>query len=136
VERLGVPAGVVDFLVKISGVASIVATAIAVYVWAIGVLITIMDLMTGDEGISPELAKAIYGIKKQLLGSEQEIRVNNMLAMDSQFDGRVNRMQRLLTRIKIEGATGAARAAILLKCGRFLTDSTKRCRKYATKRGL
>src|SRR5262249_3534236 len=34
----GVPAGVVDFLSKISGVASTVATAIAVYVWAIDVL--------------------------------------------------------------------------------------------------
>jgi hypothetical protein len=62
--KWGVPADVVDFLGKIAGVASIVATAISVYVWAIGVLIAIMDLMSDDdEGMSPELAKTLYSIK-------------------------------------------------------------------------
>ena len=67
----GVPADVVNFLGTIAGVASVVATAISVYVWAIGVLITIMNLMSDDDGMSPELAKTLYSIKNQLQGLEQ-----------------------------------------------------------------
>src|SRR5437899_7048959 len=80
-KNWGVPSDVVDFLGKISGVASTVATAISVYVWAIGVLISIMDLMTGDEGMSPEAAKTLYSIKNQFQGVEQIDRADKMIAM-------------------------------------------------------
>jgi hypothetical protein len=111
-QEWGVPAAVVDFLGKIAGVASIVATAISVYVWAIGVLIKIMDLMTGDEGMSPELAKTLYDIKNQLRGFEQIDRADKMIAMHSQFNGRVNQMHGLLTQLAIEKSSGAGRAGI------------------------
>jgi hypothetical protein len=111
-KNWGVPSEVVDFLGKISGVASTVATAISVYVWAIGVLISIMDLMTGDEGMSPEAAKTLYSIKNQLQGDEQIDRADKMIAMHSEFNGRIDRMQGLLTRLAIEQPIGAARAAI------------------------
>jgi len=89
---------VVNFLGKIAGVASIVATAISVYVWAIGVLITLMDLMTDDEGMSPELAKTLYSIKNQLQGLELIDRA--MIAMHAEFNGRIQQMTGLLTRLK------------------------------------
>ena len=108
--KWGVPADVVNFLGKIAGVASIVATAISVYVWAIGVLITLMDLMTDDEGMSPELAKTLYSIKNQLQGLELIDRA--MIAMHAEFNGRIQQMTGLLTRLKIEKPVGAARTAI------------------------
>lgn len=110
--KWGVPADVVDFLAKIAGVASIVATAISVYVWAIGVLIAIMDLMTADDGMSPELAKTLYSIKSQLQGLEQIQRADSMIAMHAEFDGRIDRVRGLLIRLVVEKPVGAARAAI------------------------
>src|SRR4030095_6986847 len=110
--KWGVPADVVDFLAKIAGVASIVATAISVYVWAIGVLIAIMDLMTADDGMSPELAKTLYSIKSQLQGLEQIQRADSIIAMQREFDGRIDRVRGLLIRLVAEKPVGAARAAI------------------------
>jgi hypothetical protein len=108
----GVPADVVNFLGTIAGVASVVATAISVYVWAIGVLITIMNLMSDDDGMSPELAKTLYSIKNQLQGLEQIDRADKMIAMHAEFDGRIDRVGGLLTRLAVEKPVSAARAAI------------------------
>jgi hypothetical protein len=110
--KWGVPADVVDFLGKVAGVAGIVATAISVYVWAIGILIAIMDLMTEDEGMSPELAKTLYSIKNQLQGFEQIDRADKMIEMHAEFDGRIDRVHGLLTRLAVEKPVGAARAGI------------------------
>jgi hypothetical protein len=109
--KWGVPTDVVNFLGKIAGAASIVATAISVYVWAIGVLITLMDIMTDDEGMSPELTKTLYSIKNQLQGLELIDRADKMIAMHAEFNGRIQRMAGLLTTLKIEKPVGAARAA-------------------------
>src|SRR4029453_197239 len=80
------------------GVPRLVAPAISVYVWAIGVLIAIMDLMTADDGMSPELAKTLYSIKSQLQGLEQIQRADSMIAMHAEFDGRIDRGPGLLLR--------------------------------------
>jgi hypothetical protein len=108
----GVPKDIVDFLSKIAGVAGIVATAISAYVWAVGVLITIMDLVTADGGMSPELAKTLYSIKNLVQGGEQIERANHMIAIHSEWDGRIDRVKGLLNRLVVENPVGAARAQI------------------------
>ncbi|MFN2136959.1 MAG: hypothetical protein ACK2UK_13450, partial [Candidatus Promineifilaceae bacterium] len=111
-KKWGVPADLVDFLASIAGVASIIATAIAVYAWAIGVLLTLMSLMTDDEGLSPELARALNGIKSQLQGMEQIQRADSIIGKYAEFDGRINSMKTLLTRLEVEKPGPAVRAQI------------------------
>ncbi len=108
----GVPSGIVDFLSKIAGAAGIVATAISVYVWAIGVLITLMNVMSADDGMSPELGRALLSIKSQLQGVEEINRATNMIAMHAQFDGNIDTVSGLLNRLIVENPTGVARAQI------------------------
>jgi hypothetical protein len=108
----GVPSGIVDFLSKIAGAAGIVATAISVYVWAIGVLITLMNVLAADDGMSPELGRALLSIKSQLQGVEEIDRATNMIAMHAQFDGNIDKVSGLLTRLVVENPTGTARAQI------------------------
>jgi hypothetical protein len=110
--KWGVPKNIVEFLGSIAGVAGIVATAISVYVWAIGILLTLMSIMTADDGMSPELAKTLFSIKNQLQGLEQIQRADKMIAIHADFDGRIDRMHGLLTRLAVENPTGAARASI------------------------
>ena len=107
----GAPRGLVVALSKIAGLATITATAVAVYAWAIGVLIKIMDMMA-DDALSPELAKALSSIKNQLKGDELIARANVMIDMHSQLDGRIDRVNGLLVRLDVEKPTGAARAAV------------------------
>jgi hypothetical protein len=108
----GVPKNIVNFLAKISGVAGIVGTAVATYMWAVGVLMTIMDLMTADDGMSPELGRALTGFKSQMQGNEQIQRADRMIQMHADFDGRIDRVRRLLIQLVIEKPIGAARAQI------------------------
>jgi hypothetical protein len=108
----GVPKDIVNFLSKIAGVAGIVATAVATYLWALGILMTIMDLMTSDDGMSPELARTLFNIKNQLQGIEQIQRADKMIEMHSDFDGRIDRVRGLLTQLIVTKPTGAARAQI------------------------
>lgn len=109
----GVPKNVVNFLAKISGVAGIVATAVATYMWAIGVLMTIMDLMTADDGMSPELGRTLTGFKSQMQGNEQIQRADRMIQMHADFDGRIDRVRGLLiTGLVLAKPIGAARAQI------------------------
>jgi hypothetical protein len=118
----GVSKDIVDFLAKIAGAAGIIATAIAVYAWAIGVLITVMDVVTADGGISPELGKALVGLKNQMQGGDQIDRANHMIDMHSQFDGRIDRIQGLLTQLAIEAPTGTARAQIFASMQTILDE--------------
>jgi hypothetical protein len=108
----GVPKQLVEFLAKISGTVKIMGTAIAVYVWAIGVLLTIMDLMMADDGMSPQLAQALFNIKNQLQGLEQIQRAEKMIQMRADFNGRADRIRTQLTRLVVEKPVGAARAQI------------------------
>lgn len=109
----GVPENVVNFLGKVAGVVGIVATAVATYMWALDILITIFDLITDkDKGMSPELAKTLFGLKNQLKGKEQIERAEKMIGIHSEFDGRIDRMRGLLTRLVVEKPIGATRAQI------------------------
>lgn len=108
----GVPTKVVNFLSKIAGVAGIVGTAVATYMWTIGVLMTIMDLMNADDGMSPELGIALTGIKSQLQGLEQIQRADKMIEMHAEFDGRIDRVLPLLVQLKVAKPSGATRAQI------------------------
>lgn len=108
----GVPLNVVNFLGRIAGVAGIVATAVATYMWATGVLTAIMGAITADDGMSPELGKALTGIKSQLQGLEQVQRADKMIEMHADFDGRIDRVRGLLTNLVVGKPTGATRAQI------------------------
>jgi hypothetical protein len=108
----GVPKEIVGSLSKLAGVAGVVATAISVYAWALGVLITVMELMSGDDGMSPQMAQALYSIKNQLHGMEEIQRAEQMISIHSEWDGRVNTMNGLLTRLVVEQPVGATRAQI------------------------
>jgi hypothetical protein len=110
--KWGVPQDIVEFLSSIAGAAGIIATAISVYAWAIGVLITIMDLVAEDGGMSPDLAKALSSIKTQLQGLEQIQRADQMIAMHAEFDGRIDRVRGLLTRLSVENPDSVTRAQI------------------------
>lgn len=108
----GAPRELVTLLSKISGIASIAATAISVYVWAVGVMLTIMSLMTQDDGLSPELAKTLYSIKNQLSGLEEIDRAGAMIEMHAALDGRIDLVNGLLRRLSVEKPIGAMRAAV------------------------
>ena len=108
----GVPKNIVDFLGSVAGVAGMIATAISTYMWAVGVLMKIMDALMADDGMSPQLANALTNIKNQLHGLEQIERADKMIEMHSEFDGRIDLIRGLLTRLVIEKPAGAARAQI------------------------
>jgi hypothetical protein len=108
----GVSENIVNFLGSVAGVAGIVATAISVYAWAIGVLLKIMSEMAKGDGMSPELATTLTSIKNQLQGNEQIERADNMIKMHAEFDGRIHRMKTLLARLNVENPVGATRAQI------------------------
>ena len=100
----------VNFLSKISGTVGIVATAIAVYAWAIKVLIDLMGLM--KEEMSPELGKALTGIKNQLQGLEEINRANHLIGLVAPFEGALRDVHQLLIRLVVEKPVGVARAQI------------------------
>jgi hypothetical protein len=106
----GVPQEVVDFLAKIAGVASIMATAVAVYAWAVGLLVQIMGLV--EDGMKPDVAKAFQSIKNQLVGMEQIQRAENMIALHAQFDGSSDQMSTQLNNLVVSQPDGDARAGI------------------------
>ena len=96
------PEGFVNGLSKIAGVVGIVATALAVYLWALGVMLAIMDAMSDDDGMSPEMAKTLFSIKSLFQGLEQIQRADAMIAMHAEFDGRIDAMHGLVIRLLIE----------------------------------
>jgi hypothetical protein len=108
----GVPKELVDTLAKVAGAAGIVASAVSIYAWAIGVLLTIMDLVAGADGMSPELATTLYSIKNQLRGGELLDRADRMIQMHSEFDGRIDELRGKLNTIAVENPAPARRAEL------------------------
>src|SRR5215217_3257617 len=108
----GVPEQTVKALGSIAQIAGIVGSALSIYTWAIGVLIIVMDLMSAEDGMSPELSKTLFGIKNQLRGIEQIQRADKMIEMHAEFDGRIDSMRALLMHLVVEKPVGAKRAQI------------------------
>ncbi len=102
----------VTLLSSVAGLAKIAATAVSVYVWAVGVMLSIMSMLMEDDGLSPELAKVLYSLKGQVTGLEQIARASDMVDMHANLDGRIDVVDGLLRRLSVEKPTGAARAAI------------------------
>jgi len=111
-KEWGVPNDLVNFLSTIAGVVGITVSGIAIYAWAIGTLIKVMNLIADDQGMSPELAKTLYSIKNQLQAKEEIDRANHMIEMHAEFDGRIRQIRGLLTRLAVEQPVGGARAQI------------------------
>jgi hypothetical protein len=110
--KWGVPQGVVNFLSKAAGIIAPMSTFLAIYTWAIGAVLSLINAITGEEGMSPELANALTGIKNQVQGLEEITRANDMIDLHSKFDGKVDRMGTLLLRLVVENPSGATRAGV------------------------
>ena len=110
--KWGIPRNLINMLGSVAGIAGTVATAASIYFWVLGVMLTIMDLMSSEDGMSPELARTLYNIKNQLQGVEQLDRADKMIQMHSEFDGRIDRMRGLLMRLLVEKPLGTTRANI------------------------
>lgn len=108
----GIPKNLINMLGSVAGVAGAVATAASVYFWVLGVMLTIMDMMASEDGMSPELARTLFNIKNQLQGVEQLDRADRMIQMHSEFDGRIDRVRGLLMRLQVEKPIGTTRANI------------------------
>ena len=119
---LGRPENLINGLSKIAGVAGIVATAVSFYAWAIAAMIAIMDLMTPDDGMSPELGKALFNIKTQLQGLEQIQRADQMIGIHSEFDGRIDLMHGLVNRLLVEKPVGSVRRQLVADMRAILDD--------------
>lgn len=108
----GVPTELVDSLSKLAGLAGIVATAISFYAWAIGAMLAIMDLLAEEDGISPELGRALVSFKNQIKGNEEIALADKMLDLHSEFAGRVQLARGKIIQLAVEEPTGDARAKI------------------------
>lgn len=118
----GVPPEVVDFLGKVAGVANLAAKGVAIYMWAVGLLLEIVGALADKEGLSPETARVLYGLKAQMAGGEQIARADSMIKMQSEFAGRVDQVHAVLTTMNVERATGAARAAYFAELRRIVNE--------------
>jgi hypothetical protein len=123
-EDWGVPAEIVNFLGSISGFVGVFASGLAAATWAIDALIFVMDLFgVGDQnGISPDLASALVTIQNQLRAGEEIDRANDLIKLQSKFDGALGVMSGKLLSIKTGKLTGDARANIFSDL-RGLVDS-------------
>lgn len=119
----GVPEGMVSFLGNLAGVAGVAATVAGIYAWAIGLALKIVGAM-GEQGMSPELGKTLNSIKNQMKGFEQVELAAKMIAMRSEFDGRIDRMRGLLMRILTEKPGEPARAQIFAEMRNVVDELT------------
>src|SRR5262245_54226609 len=75
----GAPKEVVDLLASVAGVAKIVGTAVATYFWVVGVVMTLMEAITGgSEQMTPTMQKAFTKLAGFAKGEDQ-IRVTNRI---------------------------------------------------------
>jgi hypothetical protein len=108
-EDWGVPKKIVNVLAKVSGVAGILATAGAVYMWAIGIAIDLLNVVTAGDGLSPELATALGDLKSHALGQEEIDRAGKMIGLISPFKGRLETLKGDLLEMKVHNMTGVPR---------------------------
>ena len=113
----GIPKDLIDALSKVAAIAGVIATAMASagltgLVAMLGVMFSMLDLMSSDAGMSPEMGRALNDIKNQVVGNELIDRAAAMIHLQSQFDGSIDTMKEKLTQLVVEQSVGAQRAAI------------------------
>jgi len=108
----GISENTIKMFSNAAAAAGVVVTAASIYFWIVGIMVTIMNLIAADDGMSPEVARNFQNLKNQAQGKEQIDRADNLIGMQSQFDGAVDQMQGLLTQLLLEKPVGSARANI------------------------
>jgi hypothetical protein len=108
-EKWGVPLKVVTFLRSVSGAVGAAATFAALYFWVIGVVISILSLITKSEGLSPELENALNDVKSRLTGQEEIERATKMIELNAHLKGRVERMKSTLQDLSVHSISGDQR---------------------------
>jgi hypothetical protein len=104
--KWGAPADVVELLSKVSGVAGIIGTAVATYFWAVGVIVTLMNLITGDDQMSPTMAKAFDGLRNRAKGNEQKAEVDKSIDLIEPFKTKSASMAGIINALNTSGAVG------------------------------
>lgn len=104
--RWGVPPTLVNALGELAGAAGVVATALATYTWVLGVMLSLMQLVAGEGGMSKEMGRAFATIRNQLRGDQEVAVANTMIGIYAQFDGRVDSARGKLNQLAVEGENG------------------------------
>ena len=81
----GAPADVVEALSKVAGVAGIIGTAIATYFWAVGIIVSLMSLVSGDDEMTPKMQKAFDTLRNLAKGQQQIAQVDKVVDLLEPF---------------------------------------------------
>jgi hypothetical protein len=108
----GVPPKLVESLSKLAGIVGVTATFVSIYLWGVGAMISLMSLMSSDDGMSPETGRLLTNLKNQMKGLEEIVLADTMISIHSEFDGRIDRVQGKLTNLAVQKPVGAARVQL------------------------
>lgn len=120
--KWGVNPEVVDFLSKISGVVGVVATAVSIYAFSIGVMVKLIGLISDDGGLTPAMAKAFDNISRQLRGMEQTQIAENMARLLGAFKGKAATMNGLAVTLQTEGSASPNKKQIVSDMVQLVDD--------------
>jgi hypothetical protein len=102
----GAPADVVDALSKVAGVAGIIGTAVATYFWAVGVIVSLMSLVSGDDEMSPKMQKAFDTLRNLAKGQQQIAQVDKVVDLLEPFKTKSASMAGLVNALNTSGPDG------------------------------
>ena len=108
----GVPPKLVEELSKLAGIVGTTATFVSIYLWGVGAMISLMNLMSKDDGISPETGRLLTNLKNQMKGLEEIVLADTMISVHSEFDGRITSVNGKLTTLGVQKPVGPARAKL------------------------
>jgi hypothetical protein len=108
----GVPPKLVESLSKLAGIVGTTATFVSIYLWGVGAMISLMSLMSSDDGMSPEMGRVLTNLKNQMKGLEEIVLADTMISIHSEFDGRIDRVNGKLTNLAVQKPVGAARVQL------------------------
>ena len=106
------PPKLVESLSKIAGIVGVTATAASIYLWGVGAMISLMSLMSSDDGMSPETGRLLTNLKNQMKGLEEIVLADTMISIHSEFDGRIDRVKGKLTNLAVQKPVGAAMSVV------------------------
>ena len=108
----GVPPKLVEELSKLAGIVGTTATFVSIYLWGVSAMISLMNLMSKDDGMSPETGRLLTNLKNQMKGLEEIILADTMISIHSEFDGRITSVKGKLTNLGVQTPVGPARAQL------------------------
>jgi hypothetical protein len=118
----GVPPKLVESLSKLAGIVGTTATFVSIYLWGVGAMISLMSLMSSDDGMSPETGRLLTNLKNQMKGLEEIVLADTMISIHSEFDGRIDRVKGKLTNLAVQKPVGPARAQLFADIAAILDE--------------